>query len=158
MPRKKKTIDRVDLEIIKLLRENGRMTDVDMAKRIGVSKDTVKRRKERLINSGFIHIKALVNPVKFGYKYSFIMGIKVAPGVDVRELAEKLSEIRLIIFIGLSLGTQYNIIAWARAKDQVELQNLVEDIRKNFREIESIETIIIYDIIKHDYYEIGELD
>jgi len=158
MPRKRKTVDKIDLMIINFLREDGRLTDVELAKRIGVSKDTVKRRRERLIREGFIQIKALVNPFSFGYRYSYLLGIKCAPGVDIRELANRLAEIDNVIFVGLCLGPTHHIVLWARAKDQMELSYLVEDLRKNYPEIEMIDTDIIYEVVKHSYYDIKEID
>ena len=51
---KKPRLDAIDLEIISALQENGRMTNVDLAKRVGISAPPCLRRVRALEEAGFI--------------------------------------------------------------------------------------------------------
>jgi len=151
-------LDEVDRKIIILLQENGRITDVELAKRIGVSHDTAKRRRRRLEDEGYLKIQALINPRKFGYTSVFLLGIKLVPGADVRKTAEKLANHRDFVFVALSLGPTHAIIAVCMAQDQLSLNRLTEELR-TWNEIAEIDMNIIYEVIKEAFHTvpIGDL-
>jgi DNA-binding Lrp family transcriptional regulator len=146
-------MDGTDKKIIELLQRDGRMDDVEIARQIGISHDTVKRRRSKLENSGFIKIQANINPCKFGYTNVFILGITLVPGIDVRKIAEKLVAKKEFFFVSLSLGPTHSIVASCFAKDQIILNKLVEELR-TWKEIEKIETNIIYEVLKSGYHDI----
>ncbi|CAD7769591.1 putative HTH-type transcriptional regulator [Candidatus Methanoperedenaceae archaeon GB50] len=151
-------LDEVDRKIIILLQENGRITDVELAKKIGVSHDTAKRRRRRLEDEGYLKIQALINPRKFGYTSVFLLGIKLVPGADVRKTAEKLANHRDFVFVALSLGPTHAIIAVCMAQDQLSLNRLTEELR-TWNEIAEIDMNIIYEVIKEAFHTvpIGDL-
>lgn len=150
-------MDEIERKIIGLLQENGRMEDVEISRRVGVSHDTVKRRRNRLEEEGYISIKANINPCKLGYKNVFVLGITLIPGSDTRKIAEKISAIREFFFVSLSLGPTHSIVASCYAKDQMTLNNIVENLR-TWKEIEKIETNIIYEVLKSGYHNISVED
>ncbi len=53
-------LDDIDIKIYQALRENGRMSDTEIAKRIGVSITTVRRRRLRLQEEGYLQIIGLL--------------------------------------------------------------------------------------------------
>jgi len=61
-----KKIDNIDTKIIKLLQKNGRMSNTEIAKRVGVSETTVRYRMQRLIKEEYIEIAAIIDPMKLG--------------------------------------------------------------------------------------------
>ncbi len=146
-------MDETDKKIIELLQQDGRMDDVEIARKIGISHDTVKRRRKRLEEEGYIKIQANINPGKLGYTNIFILGITLAPGKDVRKIAEKLASRKEFFFVALSLGPTHSIVASCFARDQIILNKLVEELR-TWSEIEKIETNIIYEVLKSGYHDI----
>jgi Lrp/AsnC family transcriptional regulator for asnA, asnC and gidA len=146
-------IDEVDRKIIALLQKNGRMSDVEIAKAIGISHDTAKRRRRKLEEDGYFKIQALINPCKFGYTSVFQLGINLVPGADVRKTAEKLAAMQEFFFVALSLGPTHSLIAVCTAKDQLTLNQLTERLR-TWQEIERIEVNIIYEVLKQSYQEL----
>jgi DNA-binding Lrp family transcriptional regulator len=146
-------MDDTDKKIIQLLQQNGRMDDVELARKIGISHDTVKRRRNKLEDADYIKIQANINPRKLGYTNVFMLGISLAPGKDVRKIAEKLSSMKEFFFVALSLGPTYSIVASCFAQDQIILNKLVEELR-TWNEIEKIETNIIYEVLKSGYHDI----
>jgi DNA-binding Lrp family transcriptional regulator len=146
-------MDQTDKKIIELLQKDGRMDDVEIARKTGISHDTVKRRRKKLEEEGYIKIQANINPRKLGYTNVFILGITLAPGVDVRKIAKKLTSMKEFFFVALSLGPTHAIVASCFAQDQIVLNKLVEELR-TWKEIEKIETNIIYEILRSGYHDI----
>lgn len=146
-------MDNTDKQIIELLQQDGRMDDVEIARKTGISHDTAKRRRKKLEEAGYIKIQANINPRKLGYTNVFILGLTLAPGVDVRKVARKLASMKEFFFISLSLGPTHAIVASCFARDQIILNKLVEELR-TWKEIEKIETNIIYEVLKSGYHDI----
>ena len=65
---KKKILDQIDCQMIELLQKDGRISNTDIAKEIGLSEATVRTRLNRLIQEEFIQIVAVSNPIKLGFK------------------------------------------------------------------------------------------
>jgi Lrp/AsnC family leucine-responsive transcriptional regulator len=56
-------LDRVDRRILRLLQEDGRLTNADLAKQVNVSPATCHRRTQRLFDKGFVTgVRAQVAP------------------------------------------------------------------------------------------------
>ncbi len=146
-------MDETDKKIIELLQQDGRMDDMEIARKTSISHDTVKRRRKKLEDSGYIKIQANINPRMFGYTNVFFLGITLSPGVDVRKIAGKLVSKKESFFVALSLGPTHALVAACIARDQTDLNKLVEELR-TWKEIEKIETNIIYEVLKSGYHNI----
>ena len=60
-------LDRIDLKILRLLQNGGRLTNAELAETAGVSAATCHRRTQRLFDEGFIsQVRAMVAPRKVG--------------------------------------------------------------------------------------------
>ncbi|RWK64856.1 Lrp/AsnC ligand binding domain-containing protein [Mesorhizobium sp.] len=58
-------LDRIDLKMLRLLQDNGRLTNAELAQAVAVSPATCHRRTQRLFDEGYIsHIRAVVIPQK----------------------------------------------------------------------------------------------
>lgn len=56
-------IDRIDRRILRLLQEDGRLSNADLAKKVNVSPATCHRRTQRLFDNGFVtSVRAAVAP------------------------------------------------------------------------------------------------
>ena len=155
MSEKKPKLDNIDKAIIRLLMKNGRMRDVEIAKAIGVSDDTIRRRRQRLERGDFLRIEAVFNARKFGYTNFYELGLVLTPGVDTRAVAEKLAKLDSVNFVALSFGPTHSILANCRSKDPLELNKLVEELR-TWKEIERIDVNIIYDVVKTMFHRLPE--
>lgn len=155
MSEKKPKLSSVDRGIIRLLIKDGRMRDVEIANAIGVSDDTVRRHRQRLENEGYFRIEAVFNSRKFGYTNTYQLGLVLAPGVDTQAIAERLAKLGLVHFVALSLGPTHSILANCRSKDPMELNRLVEELRR-WKEIERVDVNIIYDAVKTMFHRLPE--
>ena len=135
--------------------KNGRARDTDIAKALNVSDDTVRRHRERLEAEGYFRVEAVFNPRKFEYANSYQLGLVLTPAVDVRDVAERLAKLELVHFVALSLGPTHAILVSCRAKDPLELNRFVEELRK-WREIEKIDVNIIYETVKSMFHSLPQ--
>jgi Lrp/AsnC family transcriptional regulator for asnA, asnC and gidA len=60
------SLDPVDREIVRALQEDGRMSNVEIARRVGISEATVRKRLDRLTTDSVIRITAVPDAAKVG--------------------------------------------------------------------------------------------
>ena len=61
-------MDDLDIRIISMLQDDGRASNAGIAREVGISEATVRRRLKRLFQDEFIRVSALRNPGKMGYR------------------------------------------------------------------------------------------
>lgn len=69
------SLDETDWLIVQALNQDGRMPYTEIARRIGVSEPTVRKRVGHLVDQGIISIIALVNPAAVGLLIDAKVGI-----------------------------------------------------------------------------------
>lgn len=58
-----KNLDRIDMKMLRLLQQDGRITNADLAREAGISAATCHRRTQRLFEEGFIRsVRAEIEP------------------------------------------------------------------------------------------------
>ncbi|WP_298671614.1 Lrp/AsnC family transcriptional regulator [uncultured Sphingomonas sp.] len=78
-------IDTFDLRIIEALREDGRMSVTELARRVGLSKTPCQVRLRRLLDDGYIRgFRAMIDPAKLGLDHIAFAEVKLS---DTREAA-----------------------------------------------------------------------
>ncbi|WP_414690967.1 Lrp/AsnC family transcriptional regulator [Novosphingobium sp.] len=78
-------LDDLDRKIITVLREDGRITVTDLARRVGMSKTPCQIRMRRLIGSGVIRgFRAVIDPAGLGLDHVAFAEVKLS---DTREQA-----------------------------------------------------------------------
>ena len=78
-------IDRFDQRIVAALREDGRLSVSELARRVGLSKTPCQVRLKRLVETGFIRgFRAVVDPSRLGLDHVAFCEVKLA---DTREPA-----------------------------------------------------------------------
>ena len=73
------SMDELDRRIIHILQEDGRASNARIARDVGVSEGTVRRRLKRLIQEGVIRVAAFPDPEALGYTTEALIGIQVDP-------------------------------------------------------------------------------
>ena len=151
----KEYLDDLDLVLISELETDGRQTNTDLAKKIGTSKATARRKLNKLLYDGVIKVVAVANPPALGYKTVATMGINVRPG-DVDTVADRLASYTNVHFVIISTG-RYDIIAWMMFKEPEELSDFLRTELGNIPGLVSVETMINLKIIKASFtYLAGE--
>lgn len=103
-PRSTVRLDDLDRAIIRLLRRDGRLSYADVARAVGVSEPTVRKRMQRLLRTGAVSVAARVNPAPIGFPIDAVMGIRVERG-RVREVGRKLAAMDNVAYVGYLTGS-----------------------------------------------------
>src|SRR6204780_4987063 len=82
-------LDAPNRAIIEALQRDGRQPYGAIAEAVGLSEAAVRRRVQRLRESGIMQIVAVTDPLQLGFTRQAMIGINVEG--DVRKVAEKLS-------------------------------------------------------------------
>ena len=89
---KNSEFDEIDKIIIQELVEDGRLSYVELAEKVGLSRVAVKDRIRNLINKGVIEkFTAVINSEKFGQNISAFFDVGVEP-MKLQEVAQNLAD------------------------------------------------------------------
>ena len=77
-------MDELDLKIIGILQSDGRASNAKIARAVGVSEGTVRRRLRRLIKDDIVHVVAVPNLEKMGYGTTALIGLETVPASPTR--------------------------------------------------------------------------
>ncbi len=101
-------MDEINLGIIRHL-WNGRKPFAEIAEDLGITVTTVRRRVNRLIESGILQVIGLVDPKALSGHRSAFMGFKVEPG-RVEEALKRIGEMKCVVMAGWVTG-RFDIMA-----------------------------------------------
>ena len=145
----KKKIDRIDCEMIQLLQKDGRLSNTEIAKKIGISEATVRTRLNRLIEEEYIQIVAVSNPIKLGFEIVGILRI-YADVKKMDHIIKELKKLRALWFIVHTTGGT-GIDAEFVVKSLDELNELIFEKIYKIDGILRTETSLITKYIKRHY-------
>jgi Lrp/AsnC family transcriptional regulator for asnA, asnC and gidA len=96
--------DALDRRIIACLQRDGRMSNVAVARALGTTEATVRRRIRRLIETGTLRIVAVPSPEAAGFTISAIIGVSCDLS-RVDEIAQRLATFSEVRYLVYSTGT-----------------------------------------------------
>jgi len=143
-------IDVIDKTIAELLREDGRMSSSEIARRLeNISERVVRNRLERLIEQDIIRVSAVPNPRKLGYSVIADVKVQVEPG-RAMDVARKLAAHDCVTYVGCSIG-EGDIGLQLVAHDNEELYQFVTEVIGNVPGVSRTTTMIVPVILKDIY-------
>jgi Lrp/AsnC family transcriptional regulator, regulator for asnA, asnC and gidA len=120
---KTKGIDSMDHQLIRLLQKDGRLSHIELAKKIGISETTVRTRLKRLIDEEFIQVVAVANPLKLGFEVTGDLYIH-AEMKKISQVISELKKFKELWYIVMTTG-ETNINAEFVVKDFEALNDLI---------------------------------
>lgn len=103
------TLDQTDVRLISELEADPRRPHTEIASKLGLSRDTVRSRLQRLLDTQAVRIVGIADPTCMGYTTSVIMGINVRPD-QLPAVADRLASLTPIQHLILCMG-RFDIIA-----------------------------------------------
>ena len=100
---KLKPLDAIDRQLIRLLRENGQQTNTVLARRLNLNRLTVRLRLKRLIDGGYIRIKAVLLDNRVNWLWRGAIGIKVR-NTSIISVFQKLNNLPEVTFTAYTTG------------------------------------------------------
>jgi Lrp/AsnC family transcriptional regulator, regulator for asnA, asnC and gidA len=141
-------LDRIDREIIGLLQRDGRRAYGAIASDVGLSEAAVRRRVQRLRDTGVMQIVAITDPLQLGYGREALVGIRVHG--DVRLVADKIAAIEEANYVVMTAGS-FDIIAEVIAVDDDALVHLLNDSIRSIPGVTEVETFLYLKLSKQTY-------
>ena len=130
-------IDHKDKRIIEILEKNARVPNTEIAKMLGISESTVRKRISDLESKGVIKkYTVIVDPSKIGYNTVTILGVDVDP-TKFLDVAKELAKLPETKYVATSTG-DHMIMAEIWTKDG---QTLAELISNRIGKIEGVKRI-----------------
>lgn len=104
------SLDQTDIRLIAELEADPRQPHTEIASKLGLSRDTVRARLDKLLDARAVRIVGVANPMSVGYTTSVIMGINVRSD-RLLAVADKLASLAPIQHLMLCMG-RFDIIAY----------------------------------------------
>ena len=146
---KKRKIDKIDCKMIELLQKDGRISNTEIAKKIGISEGTVRTRLNRLIKEEYIQIVAVSNPMKLGF--DIVGSIRIH--VDTTKMKHAITELQKIkelwFLVHTTDGTCIDSEFIVKSLD--DLNNLLLNKINQIEGIIRLETSIFMKYIRRKY-------
>jgi len=142
-------LDDVDRGIIAALKEDGRMSFAEIARRLDVSAGMVRQRYLDLAEEGILQVVAVTNPTLMGYNTMALVGVRV-DGNRLRDIARRMAAFEEVVYLVLCTGT-FDILVEVACRDNA---HLLQFLTEHLRAIEGVvhtETIIYLEIVKETY-------
>jgi DNA-binding Lrp family transcriptional regulator len=123
-------LDRVDHQLLELLRQDGRRTFSEMARTVGMSVAAVKRRVDRLQQDGVIcGFTAQIDHARLGWTIEAFAEVRYTGRTsvqDITRIASALPEVHAVYTIAGELDALVQI----RARDLAHLQTVIDRLRR----------------------------
>ncbi len=148
---------KIDLKILNLIKDDCRMSNLQIAKKLGISRNTVKSRikkmeKQRLIKG----TKLYFNASAFGvttYKVFFSMQNKE----EVESLIREMSRHPNVVYVVRFVGGKWDFDLEIEIESLEKLQDLIIEIRNRFLSIRDYDIVPIFGYTRLDFFPMSEI-
>lgn len=148
--------DELDLQIIQALQENSRASYVDLAKSLGVVRDTVKKRIQEMQKSGLLKISTKPNLQALGYNFMSMVGMQINIS-ELTRISEALAKKPNVCYLACVTG-RYDLVAIIISRSAEELKRIIESDISSVQGILRTETFVSLDIVKGGLLEFDTTD
>ena len=142
-------MDELDRKIIALLQLDGRASNAKIAREVGVSEGTVRRRLRRLVVDDVVKIIAVPNLEQMGYGTAALIGIQTDPG-KVDEVAEAMASLEDVHYVSITTGA-WDIFTWVGLESTEKLGAFIRAQVGTIAGVRRTETFVNLSIKKRTY-------
>jgi Lrp/AsnC family transcriptional regulator for asnA, asnC and gidA len=140
-------LDEYDLGIIAQLENDGRRGLSEMADALGIHRNTVRVKLNRLIERRVIRPAVYVDPRTLGFRAPAIIGIKVVPS-EIEKVARRVAALPNIHHVHVCLGRYDIVLAGSLFRDEDELLSFVTNELSKTPGVVDVETMITVGLSK----------
>jgi len=142
-------IDDIDLRIIKILNEDGRIPFSQIARQLGVSAGMIRQRYHRLVRDGALMVVAITNPLLMGYNIMATIGVKVNVNA-LLEIADQIASFEEVIYLVLLTGS-YDLLIEIVCRDNDHLLRFLTEKLNSVEGVKDTITFMHLQIVKEVY-------
>ena len=140
-------MDELDQKITGLLQMDGRISNAEIARKLGVSEGTVRRRVSRLIQDDVFRVTAV--PDIQGYTITALVGVETQPG-RADEVAEALAKLEEVHYGAVTTGG-FDVFIWVGLESAEQLGDFLRSKVAAIEGIQRTETFVNLAIMKRTY-------
>lgn len=135
-------IDELDLSIIKLLEDNGRKPNNEIAEILHVSEGTIRNRIRKMVENGILKTKGLINPDNLGDKQLIYILVTLEVTKNWKEIAAKVADLPNVKSVSMITG-RFDLIIELFIEPRNLINFLTNDLASvgNISSTESLVTI-----------------
>ncbi len=143
--------DQINLQIVELLMEDGRMAAAEIARRIGggISERVVRYRIERMVDDKVIQIRPIVNAQAFGLTTRADVVLEVESD-SIMDVANKAMGYDCVTYVACSIG-EMDVSIQVVAKDTAEIYRFVTEVIGKMPGVRKTTTSIVPIVLKDVY-------
>jgi DNA-binding Lrp family transcriptional regulator len=140
-----RAFDEMDREITSHLAVDGRASFRALADLVGISETAVRQRYTRLTDSNAVRVMCIVNPLRYGYRATCWVGLRLAAGGRADDVAEALTGLHSVSYVAITAG-YFDVLAEVVAASGEDLLAVLDDEIRPLAGVESIETWLYLDL------------
>lgn len=140
------SVDAVDLRIIRCLQDDPRLPYSTIARIVGVSETTVKRRVDDLLSKRIVRPAMIPNLYRLGYHSRAWIGLTVDLN-RIMEIAEKLRNYPDITSVTITAG-RFNIVCFAVLESIESLPQFLGDRIAPIDGVRDVEVLVVPRVLK----------
>jgi DNA-binding Lrp family transcriptional regulator len=118
-------LDAVELQLVDLLQEDGRAPYAELARRLGVTERTARRKVAGLQERGVLQIAAVTDPEVLGYAAMALLGLVLGHGASTDELAARIVKLPEVDYVTVTTGP-FALQVEVLCRDSAALRSLVD--------------------------------
>ncbi len=130
-------MDKLDYQILSHLQEDGRRPFTEIAKALGVTEGTIRKRAAKLIEEDVIRIIGLVDPHKVGFEAPAIIQVTVTPP-HLDEAAKQIESFPEVSYL-LMVSGEYDLMVEVRCRDR---EHLASFIRHKLQQVTGVQRTV----------------
>lgn len=141
-------LDDMDLSILRLLRENARMSYLEMSRRTGIADATIQHRLKRMRKKGNLKFTVIVDPAATGYQVMAVMLVQTDTEKhdEAKQALAALPEVTEVYGI---LG-EHDLLIKIWAKSLEELNRTINDKIRSIDGIEDLAEMVMVERVKEE--------
>ena len=141
-------MDNFDKNIIDILESDGRASNAEIARKLGVSEGTIRRRLKKLIDNKTINVLAISDPRQMGYEFEALVGVQVDPGL-VEPVAYAITNLQDTKWVSITTGT-YDVFAWVILPTAEALGRFLRNSIGEIEGVKKTETFVSLQVVKRE--------
>ncbi|HTQ11212.1 MAG TPA: Lrp/AsnC family transcriptional regulator [Fimbriimonadaceae bacterium] len=144
-------MDEVDIQILRLLQQDGRITNADLSKRVDLSPPSVLQRVRALEKAGFIRgYTAILDPDRLGLKIMAFAQISLSLHQDmpIERFRRSIQDIDEVLEC-YHVSGEYDFLLKIVVKDMRAYEALIREKISRIRGIRQINSSFVFGVPKH---------
>ncbi|KAA3607882.1 MAG: Lrp/AsnC family transcriptional regulator [Planctomycetota bacterium] len=144
-------LDRIDCQLLDILQKEARLSNKELAARVGLAPSTCLERVRRLGQEGFLEgFHAEVNPKALGIQVQALISVRLGQHsrTSFREFRRHLLAQQEVSTV-FQVGGKHDFLAHVVVRDTDHLRDFALDQVASRPEVDHIETSLIFDLHRH---------